>query len=96
MDHDWLLEMLALRIDNKAFLNLIRKWLKAGILDTDGQIIPPGRRDPSRWDCLAGWLNRRGGKRRSFTWKAFTQALATVGVARPRITEQKYQHAVFA
>ena len=41
MDHDWLLDMLALRIDDKAFLNLIRKWLKAGILDTDGQIIHP-------------------------------------------------------
>jgi group II intron reverse transcriptase/maturase len=41
MDHDWLLEMLALRIDDRAFLNLIRKWLKAGILETDGQIIDP-------------------------------------------------------
>jgi RNA-directed DNA polymerase len=41
IDHDWLLEMLALRIDDKAFLNLIRKWLKAGILDTDGQILHP-------------------------------------------------------
>ncbi|MGF1614571.1 MAG: reverse transcriptase domain-containing protein [Gammaproteobacteria bacterium] len=41
IDHDWLLEMLALRIDDKAFLHLIRKWLKAGILDTDGQILHP-------------------------------------------------------
>jgi len=41
MDHDWLLDMLALRIDDKAFLNLIRKWLKAGILDTDSRIIHP-------------------------------------------------------
>jgi RNA-directed DNA polymerase len=41
MDHDWLLKMLALRIDDKAFLNLIRKWLKAGILDTDGRVIDP-------------------------------------------------------
>lgn len=267
MDHDWLLEMLVLRIDDKAFLNLIRKWLKAGILDTDGQIIHPGAGTPqggivspvlanvylhyalnlwfervvkahcrgdaliclyaddfvcafryrddaerffrtlpkrlekfglevapektrllrfsrfhpsmkrrftflgfelywfedrkgvprvmrrtarkklqsacrrikewvrlnrhlkgrefiaglnrrllghynyyglrgnsrSLWrffqwaiECSFKWLNRRGGKRRSFTWKAFTQALAKVGVARPRITEQKYQHAVFA
>jgi len=39
MDHDWLLEMLSLRIDDRAFLHLIRKWLKAGILETDGQII---------------------------------------------------------
>lgn len=41
IDHDWLLQMLALRIDDKAFLALIRKWLKAGILDTDGQILHP-------------------------------------------------------
>ena len=41
MDHDELLNMLALRIDDKAFLNLIRKWLKAGILDTDGNVIDP-------------------------------------------------------
>jgi len=33
IDHDYLLEMLAQRIDDKPFLNLIRKWLKAGILD---------------------------------------------------------------
>jgi RNA-directed DNA polymerase len=33
--------MLRERIDDAAFLNLIRKWLKAGILDTDGRIIHP-------------------------------------------------------
>ncbi|MGB9440731.1 MAG: reverse transcriptase domain-containing protein, partial [Desulfobacterales bacterium] len=41
MDHDWLLRMLRERIDDAAFLNLIGKWLKAGILDTDGKIIHP-------------------------------------------------------
>ena len=41
IDHDWLLEMLSLRIDDKAFLTLIRHWLKAGILDTDGQVLHP-------------------------------------------------------
>jgi len=267
MDHDRLLEMLSQRIDDKAFLNLIRKWLKAGILDTDGQIIHPGAGTPqggivspvlanvylhytlnlwfervvkahcrgealicvyaddfvcafryredaerffralpkrlekfglevapektrllrfsrfhpsmkrrftflgfelywfvdrkgiprvmrrtarkklqvackrikewvklnrhlpgrefiaglnrrllghynyyglrgnsrSLWrfyqwaiECSYKWLNRRGGKRRSFTWKTFAQALKRLGVARPRITEQKHQHAVFA
>ena len=38
IDHDLLIEMLEKRIDDKAFLNLIRKWLKAGILDK-GQVI---------------------------------------------------------
>jgi group II intron reverse transcriptase/maturase len=41
MDHDWLLEMLEQRIDDRAFLGLIRKWLKAGILETDGKVINP-------------------------------------------------------
>ncbi len=39
IDHKWLMKMLALRIKDKAFLNLIQKWLKAGILDTDGRVI---------------------------------------------------------
>ena len=41
MDHQWLLRMLRQRIDDAPFLNLIRKWLKAGILDTDGTVILP-------------------------------------------------------
>ncbi|MGH8716759.1 MAG: group II intron reverse transcriptase/maturase, partial [Burkholderiales bacterium] len=41
MSHDWLLKMLGLRIDDRAFLRLIRKWLKAGILETDGEVIHP-------------------------------------------------------
>jgi RNA-directed DNA polymerase len=41
MSHKWLLRMLAERIDDAAFLNLIQKWLKAGILDTDGMVIHP-------------------------------------------------------
>ena len=46
MDHDWLLRMLKERIDDAAFLNLIRKWLKAGILDTDGKVIHPETGSP--------------------------------------------------
>ena len=41
LDHDWLLRMLEQRIDDRPFLSLIRKWLKAGILDTDGKVINP-------------------------------------------------------
>jgi len=33
--------MLSLRIDDKALLGLIRQWLKAGILDIDGQVLHP-------------------------------------------------------
>ena len=41
MDHDWMIRMLGERIDDRAFLGLIRKWLQAGILDTTGAIIHP-------------------------------------------------------
>jgi group II intron reverse transcriptase/maturase len=41
LDHDQLLAMLSVRIDDRAFLGLIRKWLKAGILETDGQVVHP-------------------------------------------------------
>jgi len=46
MNHDWLLAMLARRVDDKAFLHLIRKWLKAGVLETDGQVIHPDTGTP--------------------------------------------------
>jgi RNA-directed DNA polymerase len=46
MDHAWLLDMLRVRIDDRAFLHLIRKWLKAGILETDGQVVHPDTGTP--------------------------------------------------
>ena len=33
--------MLMRRIDDKPLLKLIRRWLKAGILDTDDQVLHP-------------------------------------------------------
>lgn len=41
IDHGWLQRMLAERIDDGPFLRLIGKWLKAGVLETDGQVIHP-------------------------------------------------------
>lgn len=41
IDHDWLIKFLKHRIKDGALLNLIKKWLKAGVLDTDGKIINP-------------------------------------------------------
>jgi RNA-directed DNA polymerase len=41
INHDLIMDMLAKRIDDSPFLKLIRKWLKAGILETDGQVIHP-------------------------------------------------------
>jgi len=41
IDHDWLIKMLEERIDDRAFTRLIRKWLKAGILERDGKVLHP-------------------------------------------------------
>jgi len=41
LSHEWLLRMLAERIDDQAILRLIKKWLKAGVLDTDGKVLRP-------------------------------------------------------
>jgi len=41
IDHEWMLKMLAERVDDKALLWLIKKWLKAGILEEDGEVIHP-------------------------------------------------------
>lgn len=35
VDHEWVITMLEQRIDDRAFTGLIKKWLKAGILELD-------------------------------------------------------------
>ncbi len=46
IDHDILLGLLSFRVDDKRFLRLIRKWLKAGILEEDGSIEYPEEGTP--------------------------------------------------
>jgi group II intron reverse transcriptase/maturase len=46
IDHDRLMDMLNQRIDDRSFTRLIRKWLKAGILDTDDKVICPASGTP--------------------------------------------------
>ena len=46
IDHEKLIRLLELRIDDKAFLRLIRKWLKAGILEPDGAVNHPEKGSP--------------------------------------------------
>ena len=41
LSHEWLMPILAERIDDEPFLRLLKKWLKAGVLDTDGQVLRP-------------------------------------------------------
>lgn len=46
LDQEKLIEMLDLRIDDKAFLKLIRKWLKAGLWEPDGAVNYPEKGSP--------------------------------------------------
>lgn len=46
LDHTRLLTMLRERVDDRAFLRLLRKWLKAGILETDGLVVHPESGSP--------------------------------------------------
>jgi group II intron reverse transcriptase/maturase len=41
IDHEWTIRMLEERIDDRALLWLIKKWLKARVLDTDGKVLHP-------------------------------------------------------
>ena len=41
IDHDWLIKMLEQRIDDQQLIRLIKKWLKAGVLGEDNQIVYP-------------------------------------------------------
>lgn len=41
IDHDQLMQMLELRIDDRPILRLIGKWLKAGVLEEGGKVIHP-------------------------------------------------------
>lgn len=41
INHDWMIRMLEQRIADKRFLRLIKKWLKAGILEKDGKVLHP-------------------------------------------------------
>jgi group II intron reverse transcriptase/maturase len=46
INHELLMKMLERRINDKPFLILIRKWLRAGVLDTDGMVLHPATGTP--------------------------------------------------
>ena len=46
ISHEWMLRMLEERVADSAFLKLISKWLKAGVLEEDGKVIHPSTGTP--------------------------------------------------
>lgn len=41
LNPEWMIQMLEERMEDGALRRLIQKWLKAGVLDTDGQVMQP-------------------------------------------------------
>ncbi len=46
VDHDWLERMLTQRVADRSFVRLIRKWLRAGVMEEDGQVLHPATGTP--------------------------------------------------
>ena len=46
VDHDWLARMIEQRCHDRGFVRLIRKWLRAGVLEEDGSVLHPATGTP--------------------------------------------------
>lgn len=46
VDHDWMVRMLQERVDDRVLIRLIKKWLKAGVLEEDGEVVHPATGTP--------------------------------------------------
>jgi group II intron reverse transcriptase/maturase len=41
VNHEWMVRMLEERINDRALVGLIKKWLRSGVLEQDGEVIHP-------------------------------------------------------
>jgi group II intron reverse transcriptase/maturase len=57
LDHTQLLTRLRERMDDRAFLRLIRQGLQAGIVETDGHVVPPDTGSPQGGSLSPGLAN---------------------------------------
>ena len=68
LNHENLVEMLSWRIGDRQLLRLIRKWLKAGVLETSTSEEPGARKGHAGIWCRGGsgnWPSYRDGRRSS-------------------------------
>ena len=68
-----------------------RKGLRRQVRFLAGQYAPEGlwRFYRTAVAYAFKWLNRRGGRRKSFTWAPFGRIIGKLGIAKPRITESR-------
>jgi retron-type reverse transcriptase len=52
VDHDWPARMLGQRVADRSFVRLIRKWLRAGVLEEDGRVLHPATGTPQGGNCF--------------------------------------------
>jgi hypothetical protein len=58
-----MIRVLEVSINDRAFLGLIKKWLKAGILDISGELIHPALGTPQWENCISDFSERVSSKR---------------------------------
>jgi RNA-directed DNA polymerase len=106
MGHDWLLERLRVRIDDRALLGLIRTGLKAGILEPDGRgshpdtgvpqggVASPVRANVDLHEALDRWFDK--GVNRQWRGEAWLSRDADdlVGAFRCRSDAERFSQAL--
>jgi group II intron reverse transcriptase/maturase len=46
INHEWMIRMLEQRVEDEAFLQLVRKWLKSGVMNPEGTVEHPATGTP--------------------------------------------------
>lgn len=84
-------------LKGRAFIEALNRRLRGhyNYYNVPGNLSSLGRFYHWAIKCAFKWLNRRGGKRKSFTWKAYSKAIDRLGIAKPKMDMVNRQHRVF-
>ena len=85
-------------LKGRAFIEALNRRLRGhyNYYNIPGNLSSLGRFYNWVINCAFKWLNRRGGKRKSFGWKVFIQAIDRLGIAKPAMIMVNRKHRVFA